>query len=56
VAWHTKDKRLLLSRLIKIDQAEVLVSNHREYQSLSLASGSPWRILGKVLWWIGRPP
>jgi phage repressor protein C with HTH and peptisase S24 domain len=55
VAWHATNKRLLLSRLIRIDHTEILVSDHREYQSFSLASGSPWRILGRVLWWIGRP-
>jgi hypothetical protein len=30
------------------------VSDHREYESISLAPESAWRILGKVLWWIGK--
>jgi hypothetical protein len=55
VAWHAKEKRLLLSRLIKFDHSEALVSDHREYQSVLLASGSQWRIVGRVLWWTGRP-
>lgn len=53
VAWSS-DKGLLVSRLIRFDHTDVLVSDHREYLSVSLATESRWRILGKVLWWTGR--
>lgn len=52
VAW-TREKGLLVSRLIRFDHTEVLVSDHREYVSVSLATESRWRIVGRVLWWTG---
>jgi hypothetical protein len=55
VAWHAKNKRLLLSRLVRFDHTEALVSDHREYQSVLVGKGSHWRIVGRVLWWTGRP-
>lgn len=45
---------LPVSRLIRFDHTDALVSDHREYESISLAPESEWRILGKVLWWIGK--
>ena len=48
------EKGLLVSRLIRFDHTDALVSDHREYESISLAPESAWRILGKVLWWIGK--
>lgn len=48
------DKGLLVSRLIRFDHTDALVSDHREYKSISMAPKSAWRILGKVLWWIGK--
>lgn len=53
VASH-KEKGLLLSRLIRFDHMDVLVSDHREYGSVPVTAGSEWRIVGKVLWWTGR--
>jgi transcriptional regulator with XRE-family HTH domain len=54
VAWNTEKKRLLVSRLIRFDHTDVLVSDQREHQSISLANGSSWRIVGRVLWWTGK--
>jgi transcriptional regulator with XRE-family HTH domain len=54
VAWNPKEKALLLSRLIRFDHAEALVSDQRGHPSVLLANGSPWRIVGRVLWWAGR--
>lgn len=54
VAWNVVDKRLLLSRLIRLDHTDALVSDQRENRSVSLANGSSWRIKGKVLWWAGK--
>lgn len=53
VAWNA-DKGLLVSRLIRFDHTDALVSDHREYESVSLAPEFAWRIVGGVLWWIGR--
>jgi SOS-response transcriptional repressor LexA len=53
VASH-KEKGLLVSRLIRFDHTDALVSDQREYETLPVAAGSEWRIVGKVLWWTGR--
>jgi len=53
VARHI-DRGLLVSRLIRFGHMDALVSDHREYNSVSLAT-SEWRIVGKVVWWAGRP-
>jgi transcriptional regulator with XRE-family HTH domain len=53
VASH-KEQGLLVSRLIRFDHMDVLVSDHREYGSVPVTAGSEWRIVGKVLWWTGR--
>ena len=55
VAWSSEKKCLLVSRLIRFDHTDVLVSDQREHQSISLANGSSWRIVGRVLWWAGQP-
>jgi DNA-binding XRE family transcriptional regulator len=54
VAWNSEDKRLLLSRLIRFDHTEALVSDQRENLAVLIGNGSPWRIIGKVVWWAGR--
>ena len=53
VARNSEDQRLLVSRLVRFDHTDVLVSDQRENQSASLANGSSWRIIGRVLWWTG---
>jgi phage repressor protein C with HTH and peptisase S24 domain/DNA-binding XRE family transcriptional regulator len=53
VAQHS-EKGLLVSRLIRFDHTDALVSDQREYNSVSVAAESSWRIVGKVLWWTGR--
>jgi len=56
VAYNTEEKQLLVSRLIRFDHTEALVSDQREHQSVLLADGaeSSWRIVGRVLWWTGK--
>jgi phage repressor protein C with HTH and peptisase S24 domain len=54
VVASSLDKGLLVSRLIRFEHTNVLVSDHREYESVSLLTPSDWRIVGKVLWWTGR--
>lgn len=53
VASHI-EKGLLVSRWIRFDHTDVLVSDHREFDSVSLIQPSGWRIIGRVLWWTGR--
>jgi SOS-response transcriptional repressor LexA len=45
---------LVVSRLQRFDHTEVLVPENREYESTAVFTHG-WRIVGKVLWWIGRP-
>jgi phage repressor protein C with HTH and peptisase S24 domain len=54
VAQNTEEKRLLVSRLIRFDHTEALVSDQRDQQSVLLGNGSSWRIVGRVLWWTGK--
>ena len=49
-----ESKGLVVSRLMHYDSMEVLVPDNREYKSIILSS-SAWRVVGKVLWWIGQP-
>jgi hypothetical protein len=53
VAGHI-DRGLLVSRLIRFDHTDALVSDHREYKSVFLATLSEWKIIGRVLWWAGK--
>jgi len=52
VAWSA-EKGFLVSRLIRFDHTDVLVSDRREHESISLAPEAKWRIMGRVLWWTG---
>jgi len=53
LAWNS-ERGLLVSRLIRFDHTDALVSDHREYESVSLAPEAKWRIIGMVLWWTGK--
>jgi SOS-response transcriptional repressor LexA len=48
------DHGLLVSRLIVFDHTHVLVPDHREHESVSLAPEAGWRIIGAALWWTGK--
>ena len=52
VAAH-KEQGLVISRLQRFDDTEVLVPENREYDSTALSAN--WRIVAKILWWIGHP-
>lgn len=52
VAAHG-EQGLIISRLQRFDHTEVLVPENREYDSTPISAGG-WRIVGKILWWIGR--
>jgi len=53
VAAH-KEQGLVVSRLQRFDRTEVLVPENREYESTEVSSNE-WRIVAKILWWIGLP-
>jgi SOS-response transcriptional repressor LexA len=52
VAAH-KEQGLIVSRLQRYDDTEVLVPENREYDSTAIST-TGWRIIAKILWWIGR--
>jgi transcriptional regulator with XRE-family HTH domain len=53
VAYNEK-KGLVVSRLTRFDHTDALISDQREYGSISLGLEFGWRIFGKVLWWTGQ--
>ena len=55
VAWDAK-KGLSISRFRRYRGVEVLEPENREYESVILTESRGWRIVGKVLWWIGKAP
>lgn len=48
-----KEQGLIVSRLQRFNGTEVLVPETREYEALPVASPA-WRIVGRILRWIGR--
>jgi SOS-response transcriptional repressor LexA len=55
IAWH-KDVGLTVSRFRRYDHTEVLHPENREYGSITLDRKNKWKIIAKVLWWIGKAP
>jgi phage repressor protein C with HTH and peptisase S24 domain len=55
IAWN-KDKGLMVSRLQHYDQTKVLQPENKDYESIILNNRNNWRILAKVLWWVGNAP
>jgi SOS-response transcriptional repressor LexA/transcriptional regulator with XRE-family HTH domain len=55
IVWN-KDMGLMVSRLLHYDHTEVLQPENKEYESIVLNDRNKWRILAKVLWWIGKAP
>jgi SOS-response transcriptional repressor LexA len=54
-AWH-KEVGLTVSRFRRYDRTEVLHQENREYGSITLDRKNKWKIIAKVLWWIGKAP
>jgi phage repressor protein C with HTH and peptisase S24 domain len=52
VARHV-EQGLLVSRLIRFDHSDVLVSDRREFDSVLISKESDWKLVGRVLWWTG---
>jgi SOS-response transcriptional repressor LexA len=55
IAWN-KDIGLTVSRFRRYDHTEVLHPENQEYKSITLDRKNNWKIIAKVLWWIGRAP
>ena len=55
IAWHP-DTGLTVSRLQRYDHTEVLQPENRDYEPISLSSETGWKVIAKVLWWIGKAP
>jgi len=53
IAWH-KDIGLTVSRFRRCDRTEVLHPENPKYESVTLDAKNKWKILAKVLWWIGK--
>ena len=55
IAWH-RDKGLTVSRLKQFDHTVVLQSENTGYESITLSAKQKWKLVAKVLWWIGKAP
>jgi SOS-response transcriptional repressor LexA len=55
IAWN-QEMGLTVSRLQRYGHTEVLHPENKEYESIVLDNKHKWKILAKVLWWIGRAP
>jgi SOS-response transcriptional repressor LexA len=53
IASH-KDLGLTVSRLRLYDHTQVLQPENAEYEAITLSGKHCWKIVAKVLWWIGR--
>jgi SOS-response transcriptional repressor LexA len=55
IAWH-RDMGLTVSRFQRYGHTDTLQPENRDYESITLDSKHKWKILAKVLWWIGKAP
>jgi len=55
IVWH-KDMGLTVSRMQHYGNTDVLEAENREYDPIVLNSSQNWKVLAKVLWWIGNAP
>jgi SOS-response transcriptional repressor LexA len=53
IAWN-KDMGLTVSRLPHFERTNVLQPENREYESVVINSKNKWKIVGRVLWWMGN--
>jgi SOS-response transcriptional repressor LexA len=47
---------MTVSRLNQSDHTVILQSENASYQSITLGRKKKWKIVAKVLWWIGKSP
>ena len=55
IVWH-KDMGLTVSRMHHYGNTDVLEAENRQYDPIVLNSSQNWKVLAKVLWWIGNAP
>jgi SOS-response transcriptional repressor LexA len=55
IAWN-KDRGLTVSRFRRFHQTEVLQPENRDYESITLDRANKWKIIARVLWWVGKAP
>ncbi len=56
IVWN-KDAGLTVSRFRRYDRTETLQPENPRYQSITLGNkSSKWKVVAKVLWWIGKAP
>lgn len=55
IAWH-KQMGLTVSRLKRYGSAEVLQPENSDHEPVVLNGKQKWKILARVLWWIGKAP
>jgi SOS-response transcriptional repressor LexA len=55
IAWN-KDMGLIVSRLKAYGQIDVLQPETNQYEPIVMNTKCRWKILAKVLWWIGNAP
>ena len=55
IVWH-KDMGLTVSRMHHYGNTDVLEPENRAYEPIALDGSQDWKILAKVLWWIGNAP
>jgi phage repressor protein C with HTH and peptisase S24 domain len=55
IAWN-KEVGVIVSRLQHYDHTEVLQPENKDYESIVLNNRNKWKILAKVLWWVGNAP
>ncbi len=55
ISWH-RDMGLTVSRFRRYDHTEILQPENQHYESISLSGKHQWKIVAKVLWWIGKAP
>jgi len=53
IVWN-RDIGLMVSRLQHYDHTQVLQPENKESESIVLNNKHKWKILAKVLWWIGK--
>jgi SOS-response transcriptional repressor LexA len=55
ITWN-KDVGLTVSRFRRYDHTEVLHSENSDGESITLDRKNDWKIIARVLWWIGKAP
>ncbi|HEY1472071.1 MAG TPA: XRE family transcriptional regulator [Candidatus Acidoferrum sp.] len=55
IAWH-RNEGLTVSRFKRYDHTEILEPENHGYESITLSAKQRWKILARVLWWIGKAP